>query len=127
MPKFLTEHEMPGAGQKSLGELVGIARAANAAVRDCGATCLWQTAWICDSSIFCVDIADSEQAVRDFCAKYGLPPVLSCNRVRFTFDPASVACDLDEASPPVTASSCACGDGCTCGDECLCGDDCTPI
>ncbi len=129
MPKFITEHDMPDAGQKSLEEIVGIAHAANAAVRDCAAAVQWQTAWVCNDTLFCIDIADSKQAIYDFCEIYGLPPIKSCNQVRLTFDPASVASELSELpdapEPESQASSDApAGCGCDCGDECACGDSC---
>ena len=73
MPKYVIERELPGAGKLSGSEIKGIAQKSNAVLRSMGPQVTWQQSYVTDDKIYCVYIADNEQAVRDHAEKGGFP------------------------------------------------------
>ena len=73
MPKFIIERDIPGAGQLSAAELQAIAQKSCAVLQDMGPRIQWLHSYVTADKVYCIYIADSEQAIRDHAAQGGFP------------------------------------------------------
>ena len=88
MPKFVIERPLPGAGKLSSKELQGIARKSNEVLDSMAGRAQWLQTYVTEDKLFCVYIADDEEAVREHASAGGFP----CNAVRrvaTTIDPTT--------------------------------------
>jgi hypothetical protein len=88
MPKFVIEREIPDAGKLSADDLKGISGKSCDVLRGMGPSIQWQQSYVTDNKIFCVYIADNEEAVREH-ARQGGFPANAIHRVTTVIDPAT--------------------------------------
>ena len=88
MPKFVIEHEIPGAGALSTEQLHGIAQTSCGVLNKMGPQIQWVNSFVTDDKIFCIYIAPDEATVREH-AKQGGFPANSVARVRTMIDPTT--------------------------------------
>ncbi len=77
MPKYLIERDLPGAGQLSDDDLLGISRKSCSVLAELGTEIQWVQSYVTDDKIYCVYIAANERIVREHAKRGGFP----CNRV----------------------------------------------
>jgi hypothetical protein len=73
MPKYLIERAMPGVGSLPPEALASAAAEANKAVATLAPRVQWQHSYVTGDKIFCVYLADDEDAVREHAQLAGLP------------------------------------------------------
>ncbi|MBD9359052.1 DUF4242 domain-containing protein [Methylomonas fluvii] len=73
MPKYLIERDIPGAGKLTPAELQGISQKSCGVLRNMGPQIQWLHSYVTGDKIYCVYIADSEQAIREHAAQGGFP------------------------------------------------------
>jgi uncharacterized protein DUF4242 len=78
MPKFVIERDLPGAGTLTMDELQGISRRSVDVLDSMAGRAQWLQSYVTDDKLFCVYIADDEEAVREHATSGGFP----CNAVR---------------------------------------------
>lgn len=88
MPKYVIEREIPGAGDLGADELRAIAQKSNGVLADLGPKVQWQQSYVTDNKIYCVYIADDEDAVLEH-ARCGGFPANAVSRVSSVIDPAT--------------------------------------
>jgi hypothetical protein len=88
VPKFVIEREIPNAGNLSADELKGISATSCAVLRSMGPQIQWQQSYVTDNKIFCVYIADNEEAVREH-ARQGGFPANAIHKVSAVIDPTT--------------------------------------
>jgi Protein of unknown function (DUF4242) len=77
MPMFVIEREMPGAASLSAAELAAAAYKSNEVLAAMSAPVQWQHSYVTDDKIYCVYIANDEEAVREHARRGGVP----CNKI----------------------------------------------
>lgn len=73
MPKYIIERDIPGAGQLTQAELQGISQKSCGVLRDMGPRIQWLHSYVTGDKIYCIYIADSEQAIREHAEQGGFP------------------------------------------------------
>lgn len=73
MPKFIIERDIPGAGKLTPTELQGIAQKSCCVLRDMGPRIQWLHSYVTGDKVYCIYIADSEQAIREHAEQGGFP------------------------------------------------------
>lgn len=73
MPKFIIERDIPGAGQLTSSDLHGIAQKSCGILREMGPSIQWLHSYVTADKVYCVYIADSEQAIREHAEQGGFP------------------------------------------------------
>lgn len=73
MPKYVIERDFPGAGRLSAADLKDVATKSCDVLREMGPRVTWQQSYVTDDKIYCVYIADDENAVREHAEKGGFP------------------------------------------------------
>ncbi|WP_446808696.1 DUF4242 domain-containing protein [Methylomonas sp. 2BW1-5-20] len=73
MPKYIIERDIPGAGQLTQAELQGISQKSCGVLRDMGPRIQWLQSYVTGDKVYCIYIADSEQAIRDHAEQGGFP------------------------------------------------------
>ncbi|WP_415879785.1 DUF4242 domain-containing protein [Methylomonas sp. TEB] len=73
MPKYIIERDIPGAGQLTQAELQGISQKSCGVLRDMGPRIQWLHSYVTGDKVYCVYIADSEQAIREHAEQGGFP------------------------------------------------------
>ena len=88
MPKYVIERELPGAGQLTADELQGISQKSVEVLDAMAGRAQWLHTYVTDDKLFCVYIADDEEAVKEHAQRGGFP----CNgigRVGTVIDPTT--------------------------------------
>ena len=88
MPKYVIERDLPGAGQLSGDELEAISQKSVEVLDSMAGRAQWLHTYVTDEKLFCVYIADDEEAIREHATAGGFP----CNaarRVVTTIDPTT--------------------------------------
>ena len=88
MKKFVIERVIPGAGNLTPDELKAISQASCDAVMHLGRPYHWIQTLVTADKLYCIHIAESEEAVREH-AKLGKFPVNSVTEVISVVDPAT--------------------------------------
>jgi hypothetical protein len=88
MPKFLIEREIPNAGDLSPSDLQGVAQKSCSVLRSMGPQIQWVQSYVTDNKVYCVYIAESEQAIREH-AKAGGFPANKISEIRTMIDPTT--------------------------------------
>ncbi len=88
MPKFVIEREIPGAGNLTAEQLLGISRTSCGVLSAMGPRIQWIQSYVTDDKIYCVYIAPDEATVREH-ARQGGFPANSVARVRAIIDPTT--------------------------------------
>ncbi|TPQ26698.1 DUF4242 domain-containing protein [Methylomonas koyamae] len=73
MPKYIIERDIPGAGQLTHAELQGISQKSCGVLREMGPRIQWLHSYITGDKVYCIYIADSEQAIREHAEQGGFP------------------------------------------------------
>jgi hypothetical protein len=73
MPKYLTEREIPGAGNLSAEQLHAISQKSCGVIKEIGPQIQWIESYVTDDKIYCVYIAPDEKTVRDHATRGGFP------------------------------------------------------
>ena len=88
MPKYVIERDLPGVGAKSIDELDEGARTSRDVLSTLSDRVQWRESYVTDDKIFCVYIADDEQAIREHGELSGFPVTNIC-RVAHEQDPTT--------------------------------------
>ena len=78
MPKYVIERELQGAGDLSADDLQAISQKSVEVLDSMAGRAQWLHTFVTGDKLFCVYIADDEEAVREHAAAGGFP----CNAVR---------------------------------------------
>ncbi|HEY0796674.1 MAG TPA: DUF4242 domain-containing protein [Acidisarcina sp.] len=89
MPKYVIEREIPDAGKLTEEQLKAISQHSCGILREMGPQIQWMHSYITDNKVYCVYVADSEEAIKDH-AKRGNYPANKISEVRGMIDPATV-------------------------------------
>ena len=73
MPKYLIERDIPGAGKLTPAELQGISQKSCGVLRDMGPRIQWLHSYVTGDKVYCIYIADNEQAIREHAEQGGFP------------------------------------------------------
>lgn len=73
MPKYIIERDIPGAGQLTANDLQGIAQKSCGILRDMGPRIQWLHSYVTGDKVYCIYIADNEQAIREHAEQGGFP------------------------------------------------------
>jgi hypothetical protein len=73
MPKYIIERDIPGAGQLTQAELQGISQKSCGVLRDMGPRIQWLHSYVTGDKVYCIYIADNEQAIREHAEQGGFP------------------------------------------------------
>ena len=86
MPKYLIERELPGAGKLSPADLKAISQKSCSVLENLGPQIQWVQSYVTDDKIYCVYLAENEDAVREHAARGGFPADVVA-RVHTVIDP----------------------------------------
>lgn len=73
MPKYLVERQIPGASHWTREQLSAAARKSVGVLRDLGPDIQWIESYVTEDKVYCVDIAPSEDLIREHARKGGFP------------------------------------------------------
>ncbi|MDD1622770.1 MAG: DUF4242 domain-containing protein [Methylococcaceae bacterium] len=73
MPKYIIERDIPGAGQLTPAELQGISQKSCGVLRNMGPRIQWLHSYVTGDKVYCIYIADNEQAIREHAEQGGFP------------------------------------------------------
>lgn len=88
MPKFLIERDVPGAGSLTADDLRAIATKSNGVLAEMAPRAQWLHTLVTDDQLYCVYVADDEEAVLEHARRGGFP-VKRISRVRTIIDPTT--------------------------------------
>lgn len=86
MKRFIIERNLPGAGNLTKEELQNIAQTSCNVALELGKGYQWVETYVTDDKMFCVHIAENEEAIREH-AKRGNIPCNSVREVKTIFGP----------------------------------------
>ena len=69
MPRYVIEREVPGAGKLSAEELKGISQKSCGVLQEMGPQIQWQESFFTEDKVYCIYIAQNEEAVREHAQK----------------------------------------------------------
>jgi len=73
MPKYVIERDLPGAGDLSPEQLQGIAQKSCSVLNQMGPQIQWVESYVTGDKIYCIYIAQDEQAIREHARQGGFP------------------------------------------------------
>ena len=88
MKKFVVERNLPGAGNMTAGELQNISQVSCEAIDKLGKPYHWIQSFITGDKIYCIHIAESEEAIREH-ARLGKFPINTISEVHTIIDPVT--------------------------------------
>jgi hypothetical protein len=88
MPKFLIEREIPNAGKLSPQELQAVSQKSCGVLRGMGPSIQWVESYVTDNKIYCVYIAENEQAIQKHAEQGGFP-ANKISQIRRMIDPTT--------------------------------------
>ena len=88
MPRYVIEREIPGIGNVSPEEAVGIAQKSCSVLTDMGPQIQWLHSYVVENKTYCVYIAPSEEEVRQHAEQSGFP-ANSISEVKGIIDPVT--------------------------------------
>lgn len=86
MKKFVIERNLPGAGNLTAEELQAISQSSCEAITRMGKPYHWIQTFVSNDKLYCVHIAESEEAVREH-ARLGNFPLNTVSEVKTIIDP----------------------------------------
>lgn len=86
MKKFVVERNLPGAGNLTPEELQAISQTSCEAISQLGKPYHWIQSFITGDKIYCIQIAESEEVIREH-ARLGKFPVNTIAEVKVIIDP----------------------------------------
>ncbi len=88
MPKYLIEREIPNAGKMSPQQLQAVSQKSCAVLRSMGPSIQWLESYVTDNKIYCVYIAENEEAIRKHAEQGGFP-ANRISQIRTVIDPTT--------------------------------------
>jgi len=88
MPEYVIEREIPGAGDLTDAELQEIARKSVRVINEMGRKIKWLHSYVTGDKIYCVYLAEDEEAIREHGRRGGFP-VNRISAVRRMIDPTT--------------------------------------
>ncbi|HTC49385.1 MAG TPA: DUF4242 domain-containing protein [Candidatus Aquilonibacter sp.] len=88
MPKYVIEREIPGAGNLTQEQILGISQKSCSVLKNLGPQIQWVESYVTQDKIYCVYIAPNEEMVREH-AKQGGFPANHVSEVKRMIDPTS--------------------------------------
>lgn len=88
MPKYVIEREIPGIGNASPQEAVGIAQKSCDVLRGLGPEIQWLESYVAQDKTYCVYIAPSEELVKQHAEQSGFP-ANTISEVKTIIDPVT--------------------------------------
>ncbi|WP_020484604.1 DUF4242 domain-containing protein [Methylomonas sp. MK1] len=88
MPKYIIERDIPGAGQLTQAELQGISQKSCGVLRDMGPRIQWLHSYVTGDKVYCIYIAENEQAIREH-AEHGGFPANRIEQITTIIDPTT--------------------------------------
>ena len=88
MPKFWIEREVPGAGNRTPGDLQQVAQKSCGVLKELGPQIQWVHSFVTDDKVYCVYIAPDEDAIRQHAEKGGFP-ANRISRISSVIDPTT--------------------------------------
>ena len=88
MKRFVIERNLPNAGNLSREELQAISQTSCAVVNQLGTPYHWIQSFVTDDKIYCIHLAESEEAVREH-ARLGKFPINTVSEVKAVIDPVT--------------------------------------
>jgi len=88
MKKFVVERILPGAGNLTAEELQAISQTSVDVINQMGEPYHWIQSFITEDKIYCIHIAESEQAIREQ-ARIANFPVNTISEVKAVIDPTT--------------------------------------
>lgn len=88
MPKYVIEREIPGAGQLSDEELKAVSQTSCGVLSEMGPSIQWVQSFVTQDKVYCIYVAQSEEAVREHASRGGFP-ANSVAEVRAIIDPTT--------------------------------------
>ena len=88
MPKYVIERELPGAGNLTTDELHAISAKSNEVLATMAPRASWLQSYVTSDKIYCVYMAENEDAVREHAVKGGFP-ANAISPVAAVIDPSS--------------------------------------
>jgi hypothetical protein len=88
MPKYVIEREIPGAGNLTAEQILGISQKSCSVLKNLGPQIEWIESYVTQDKIYCVYIAPNEAMVREH-AKQGGFPANRVSEVKRMIDPTS--------------------------------------
>lgn len=88
MPKYIIEREVPNAGSLSEEELKEISLRSIQALDSLGPRIRWIHSFVTDNKVYCVYLADDEEAIREHSRRSGIP-ANRISAVRRLLDPTN--------------------------------------
>jgi len=88
MPKYVIEREIPGAGNLTQEQILGISQKSCSVLKNLGPQIQWIESYVTQDKIYCVYIAQNEAMVREH-AKQGGFPANRVSEVKRMIDPTS--------------------------------------
>jgi len=88
MPKYVIEREIPGAGDLTQDQILGISQKSCGVLKNLGPQIQWVESFVTADKIYCVYIAPNEAMVREH-AKQGGFPANRVSEVKRMMDPTS--------------------------------------
>ncbi len=73
MPKYIIERDIPGAGKLTPAELQAISQKSCGVLRDMGPRIQWVESYVTADKVYCIYIADDEQAILEHAEQGGFP------------------------------------------------------
>ena len=88
MPRYIIEREIPGAGKLSQADLKGISQKSCGVLSQMGPQIQWLESYVTGDKIYCVYIAQNEQAIEEHARKGGFP-ANRISEVKTVIDPTT--------------------------------------
>ncbi len=73
MPKYIIEHDIPGAGKLTASDLQAISQKSCSVLRNLGPEVQWVESYVTDDKVYCVYIAPNEALIRQHAEQGGFP------------------------------------------------------
>ncbi len=88
MPKYVIERDIPGIGDVTPDQVIGISQKSCSVLNNLGPKIQWLHSYVTQDKIYCVYIAPNEEMVREH-AKQGGFPANRVSEVKLIIDPTS--------------------------------------
>ena len=89
MPQFVIEREIPGAGSLSEAEIREVSLRSLETLKEMGPQIQWLHSYVTEDKVYCVYLAQDEEAVLEHARRAGIP-ANRVSAVRRLIDPANL-------------------------------------
>ncbi len=88
MPKYVIERDIPGAGKLAPQDLKAVSQKSCSVLQELGPRIQWMQSYVTDDRVYCIYMAQNEDAVRKHAQLSGFP-ANKISRVHAVIDPAT--------------------------------------